>query len=49
MTNFIVYRRRLQEGFHFAISHNNIHNLILEVNMSVCIEHEQVFSCVANS
>ncbi|CAF3845624.1 unnamed protein product, partial [Adineta steineri] len=27
-------RRRLQEGFHFAISHNNIHNLVLEVKMN---------------
>ncbi|UJR27028.1 hypothetical protein I4U23_008332 [Adineta vaga] len=28
-------RRRLQEGFHFAMSHNNIHNLVLEVKMNV--------------
>ncbi|CAF0736616.1 unnamed protein product [Adineta ricciae] len=27
-------RRRLQEGFHFATSHNNIHNLVLEVKMN---------------
>jgi hypothetical protein len=32
-----IFRRRLQEGFHFAISHNNIHNLILEVKMNVYI------------
>ncbi|CAF0851869.1 unnamed protein product [Didymodactylos carnosus] len=27
-------RRRLHEGFHFAASHNDIHNLVLEVKMN---------------
>ncbi|CAF3408781.1 unnamed protein product [Rotaria sp. Silwood1] len=27
-------RRRLQEGFHFVATHNNIHNLVLEVKMN---------------
>lgn len=29
------FRRRLQEGFHFVASYNNIYNFVLEVKMNV--------------
>ncbi|CAM4873794.1 unnamed protein product [Rotaria socialis] len=44
-----IIRRRLQEGFHFVATHNNIHNLVLEVKMNTPKEEHSPDICRLNS
>ncbi|CAF3840940.1 unnamed protein product [Rotaria magnacalcarata] len=43
-----IIRRRLKEGFHFVVTHNNIHNLVLEVKMNTPKEEHSPDTCRLN-